>query len=632
MTIKRKLNLLVFGQLIMFLLIIGISFLMAIPILTLNSEYDELLDLAEQTLVTRIELMGIISSPMQTQLENSKFQKQELDKKFKTVSEQKELIELNDNVKKAIESILRLQEMFNERWVLLEEEVNEVLEYSEQVMFTRMAPLLNFYKIKSTHRVDNFEYVMERVDTLERQVDIVDGALSSAYDVMITQYRIIQNAMNAKIKTLVIRILIIFLILVLIEIVIATRIASKMAGSVAALSSGVSKLREGRLDVQFSTSSRDDIAVLGDNLNEFTSELADSISAIKDSSISNVGMKNELSDAAGNAAGSSTQISEGINSIRDGMVDLDTKVSESGTAVNTVNARTEELKGMLQDQTAMIEESTSSVTEMIASIANVNEITGKKKAATDELVRTAETGGNKLGETLGIIQQITSNVDEIRSTTSIIQTVAAQTSLLAMNAAIEAAHAGDAGAGFSVVAEEIRKLADASGASSKRIGAVLKEVVGNIEDAAVSGEETRRAFSDINQEVVDVASALDEISTSMSELSAGGSQILSAMTSLQGATGGVIDGSSAMTDAAASLESAFRLVERVTSSVLSQIGGISSRIEEIGSATAVVNDISGRLSIEAERLDAEVSRFQLEAPAEPDDRLPAEPVVDETAD
>jgi methyl-accepting chemotaxis protein len=274
---------------------------------------------------------------------------------------------------------------------------------------------------------------------------------------------------------------------------------------------------------------------------------------------------------------------------------------------------------MLEEQMAMIEQSTSSVTEMIASISNVSEITGKKKTATDELVRTAGTGGERLNETIRIIKEITANIDEIRGTASIIQSVAAQTSLLAMNAAIEAAHAGEYGAGFSVVAEEIRKLAEASGTSSKRISGVIKEVVGSIEKAAASGDDTRRAFTDINTEVIDVAGALDEISSSMDELSAGGRQILDAMTSLRGYASDVQDGGNAMNDASVSLKEAFRIVESVASGVLSQIGGIGTRIDEISDAVDVVAEISGRLSNESELLEAEVSLYDLSGVSAIDD-------------
>ncbi|MDC7226889.1 MAG: methyl-accepting chemotaxis protein [Spirochaetales bacterium] len=630
MTIKRKMFTVVLGELIMFLAIIAAALLMLLPALRLNTEFAQLSELSEQVQTTRLSIIGIVTSPMEIQYEDALVEKAKLTEKFAAVADSSELGGINENVSSALGSILKLEEMFNERWVVLEDNLLEVMEYSEQIMFTKSAPLLNFYKAKLTQRVDDFNYVMERVDSLERNISITDGALNSAYDVIITQDGIISAELSHKIRSIIIRTIIIFIMLITVIIITASIVVGRMVRSISALSEGVSDLRRGKLDTRFSTLSNDDIALLGENLNDFTGELSISIRSIKESSHSNVKMKNELSEAAVNVNSSSEGITRAVGAIREGMVDLDSKVAESGAAVTTVNSTTDQLKGMLEEQTAMIEESTSAVTEMIASVDSVSDITARKTASTEQLVKTAETGGNRLDQTISIIQDITSNLDEIRGTVSIIQTVSAQTNLLAMNAAIEAAHAGDAGAGFSVVAEEIRKLAEASGASSKQIGTVLKDVVGSIEKAAASGDDTKQAFTDINREVTGVAQALNEIKSSMDELSAGGSQILDAMTSLQGFTAGVKDGGDSMADAAGNLEDAFRIVERVSSGVLSQIGGISSQLEEITNAAGVVSGISRRLNSEAEKLEAEVERFSLNVEVDSVSVSPAE--TDEVAD
>ena len=612
MTVKRKLFSIVFGELAMFILVIGVAAVSLIPVIRLNSEFSEFSELAEQVMVTRHSIDALLIS--QTELQYYKVQEdmEALVQQFATVAGQTELKAINENVEKAIQTVLQLETVINIDWERLEPVLLKLMDQTEAVLSSRVVELTELYHVDMYDDEGDFNMIVETTDDLVYNISVIDRALSSAFDQLNAQDEIIRTEMSKKIAGILIRTAAVFAGFLIIIILVSSIIASKMARSIGALSSGVSRLRAGQLNTGFDTMSKDDIAVLGQDLNEFTAELSQSIQKIKNSSRSNLRMKNELSDAAERSQSSNEGITDAVSNIREGMVDLDERVAESGVAVNTVKTSTGELKGMLEEQTAMIEESTSSVTEMIASITNVSDITGRKKAATDELVKTAENGGERLEQTIGIIREITANVDEIRSTASIIQAVAAQTNLLAMNAAIEAAHAGEAGAGFSVVAEEIRKLAEASGISSKKISAVLKEVVQSIESAAVAGDETKMAFSEINREVVDVAGALMEISLSMDELSAGGSQILSAMNSLQGFASGVKEGGDAMTDAAASLEDAFRVVERVTSGVLAQIGGIGSRIEEISSATAIVAGISGRLSTEVERLETEVERFVID--------------------
>jgi len=134
----------------------------------------------------------------------------------------------------------------------------------------------------------------------------------------------------------------------------------------------------------------------------------------------------------------------------------------------------------------------------------------------------------------------------------------------------------------------------------------------SIEKAASAGEDTRKAFLNINSEVTGVAEALDEITGSMEELAAGGHQILEAMSGLQGYAARVKEGGEAMADSSFSLEEAFRIVENVTTNALSRIDGISRGVDEIVSAVQIVSGISSRLSIESENIDAGIAKFSLD--------------------
>jgi len=637
MTIRRKLFMLVFGELIMILAASALVLMMVLPVLRINTEADELRGLAEQVQRMRIEMNLLFSSPIELQQAKLRTEKQELSSLFDVIENQTMLKNINTKAEKSMKAILLLEELFEERWILLDKLLTDVVADAEATLFSGTVPLLQFYKTDMIKRYENYDEIMVRVGKLESMIDITDGALGSAEDVIRTQFRVIRTEIDKKVKSTIITGAGIFAIIILFILILATQLAGRMVRNIVHLEKGVAKLKDGKLSARFDSRSRDEIGKLGNNLNDFTSELSSSILKVKEASGNNMKMKDELISAANDSTVSTSRISDSVVEIREGIVELDEKVAVSGQEVNIVKSKTDELKIMLQDQMAMIEESTSAVTEMIASIGSVGDITRKKKNATGELVNSAGIGGEKLNETIKIIQEITSNVDEIRGTASVIQSVAAQTSLLAMNAAIEAAHAGKYGAGFAVVAEEIRKLSEASGESSKRISGVLKEVVLSIEKAASAGEDTRKAFLNINSEVTGVAEALDEISGSMEELSAGGHQILEAMSSLQGYAVRVKEGGGAMADSSLSLEEAFRIVENVTTNVLSRVDGITRGVDEIVSAVKIVSGISSRLSLESENIDAGIAKFSLDgddeaAAGEPEDVTPDEPIPSSTGD
>jgi methyl-accepting chemotaxis protein len=117
-------------------------------------------------------------------------------------------------------------------------------------------------------------------------------------------------------------------------------------------------------------------------------------------------------------------------------------------------------------------------------------------------------------------------VDEILGIITMINSIASQTSILAMNAAIEAAHAGEYGRGFAVVAEEIRKLSESTNENSKRIRDQLDRVAELVGETHSMSAKTKESFASVQAEVESTAQAFDEISSTMRELSAGTESVM----------------------------------------------------------------------------------------------------------
>jgi methyl-accepting chemotaxis protein len=190
--------------------------------------------------------------------------------------------------------------------------------------------------------------------------------------------------------------------------------------------------------------------------------------------------------------------------------------------------------------------------------------------------------------------------------------IASQTNLLSMNAAIEAAHAGEAGKGFSVVAEEIRKLAESSSAQSKTISAVLKKIKGSIDKVSESTGNTLVRFEVIDSDVKTVSEQEENIRDAMEEQNEGSKNILDAVGNLNEITMKVKAESEEMLDGSREVIKESRNLDHVTQEITGGINEMATGAEQVNIAVNRVNEISVKNRENIDLLVREVSLFKVE--------------------
>lgn len=206
------------------------------------------------------------------------------------------------------------------------------------------------------------------------------------------------------------------------------------------------------------------------------------------------------------------------------------KVVEAGAEKLTENGRdVQTLATAARDMTESVSTSSSAVEEMIANINSINSIlehNAESVGLLDEATRKGMTGIENVAE---LVSKIEENSNGLSEMSSVIQKIASQTNLLAMNAAIEAAHAGDSGRGFAVVADEIRKLAENSGSEARKISDVLKNVKQLIDATFKDTGDVQKEFSEVVQLSGTVVEQEQTVRRAISEQNEGGKQLLQAV-------------------------------------------------------------------------------------------------------
>ncbi len=449
-----------------------------------------------------------------------------------------------------------------------------------------------------------------QAEELLSRLAVLDYGLQSALDVVEAQYASIDTEVGAVRARASLLALFIAAALTAATLLVTLLLTERIARSVRAVEGGIAAMRQGDLTRPLLAASRDEIGRLGGYLNELTRSLSASLSSAQSVSSESVRIKESLVASVAQTSSFAAEIAASAGSTGRRVSALDEHLAGTARAVENIFAEIRGLGGRIQELMAMVEESTAGITEMIASIENLARIAERRREATEYVLAAVVSGGEKVAAAIEAVTEIGRSVGSIKDITGTIESISSQTGLLAMNAAIEAAHAGNEGRGFSVVAGEIRKLAVASAESSREIATLLRLIVDRINEASASGDEMSAAFRSVDGGVRELHAALEEIFANTAELRAGGGQILQAMAVLSEVSATVRGGSVAINDNSARIAGALGQVRQISAEVHGAMAEIASGIDDISSSTRTVQEIAERLGEIGESLNRELARFK----------------------
>ncbi|WP_029409264.1 methyl-accepting chemotaxis protein, partial [Treponema pedis] len=293
---------------------------------------------------------------------------------------------------------------------------------------------------------------------------------------------------------------------------------------------------EGDLTVRLPMHGNDEITDLAQYFNKTIEKIGTLIKSVSNNSNTMQSIGEALASNMTETASSINQISANIDGVKHQTMTQAASVTETAATIEEIIRTIKQLNNSIETQAASVAQSSSSVEQMVANIASITQTLEKSDGIIKSLAGATADGKDTLSSSNNITQKITEESGSLMEASSVIQHIASQTNLLAMNAAIEAAHAGDAGKGFAVVADEIRKLAEESSAQGKTITSTLKNLSNEIETLSEASKTVEEKFNAIFSLAESVKEMSNRIMEAMHEQSNGSKEVLSAIRNINEVT------------------------------------------------------------------------------------------------
>ncbi|MCL2608545.1 MAG: methyl-accepting chemotaxis protein [Treponema sp.] len=368
---------------------------------------------------------------------------------------------------------------------------------------------------------------------------------------------------------------------------------------------------EGDLTVRIPEAGNDEVAKVSRHFNQTIEKIRALVLSIKERAVTLSDIGSDLTSNMTETAAAMNQIVANIQSIKVRVVNQSASVTETNATMEQVTENIGKLGESVQRQTYAVSQSSSAIEEMLANIQSVTNTLKRNAANMNELKESSNSGRTSVQEVAGDIREIARESEGLMEINAVMENIASQTNLLSMNAAIEAAHAGDSGKGFAVVADEIRKLAESSGEQSKTIGTVLQKIKASIEKITRSTDDVLQKFEAIDHGVRTVAEQEDVIRSAMEEQGEGSRQVLQSATQVSEITGQVKGGSVQMLEGSQEVIKESRNLELVTQEITNGMNEMAVGADEINRAVNNVSDLSVRNRQNISVLVEEVSKFKV---------------------
>ena len=384
------------------------------------------------------------------------------------------------------------------------------------------------------------------------------------------------DEVNGEVVKLGVMTLIVGLTVVLVLVIILTLLVGCIIKPLLKMTGLTKEIASGDLTVKIDIKSKDETGILAGNFNDMVGKMREILGNVSD-------MSSAVASSTEEMMASSEEISRVSEQTAAAVSELAKGASEQAMSTEKGNSM---IKEIVEGLSRINEDMTASLKIVEKAMEDVNK--GQKAVNLQEvkMVESKTASSNAASA----VSSLSEKSNEIGQIIEAISSIAEQTNLLSLNAAIEAARAGEQGKGFAVVAEEVRKLAEQSSQSVKKIGQIIKEVQSGIgqvvtemdrNEAAIGEQEntlaeTVKAFKNISEAVSDIASNVKAVASSSDSLNENAAQASDAISDIASISQQTASGTQ---EVAASTEEQTSAIHEIANSA-ENLSQLANRLQE----------------------------------------------------
>jgi methyl-accepting chemotaxis protein len=358
-------------------------------------------------------------------------------------------------------------------------------------------------------------------------------------------------------------------------------------------------------------------SALSAGFNQFAAGISALIKRIKDSSQSISKVADDLSRSISVTRETVSAVKDAVESIRQDISRENESVTRNESSVSQVTDEIERLDGKIREQSGLIGGASSAIEELAASIHSIESSMVSANNHIQELVHSSLEEKKRLSETAAATRLVEEESRVLAEMNKVISDVATQTNLLSMNAAIEAAHAGETGKGFAVVAQEIRKLAETTARQAKSSGDALLSVQKRIKEIAEASSHVERSFDAMLELIRQIENISADMESAAAEQDSGSRQLLDSIAALNAITRDVENASAAMKTSAAGAVEACRSLTELSRSVDDKVSRCEEGAQSLSANSELVVLAVERAKTGVGELEDSISPFKVRSDSSP---------------